>query len=160
MHRLRGQGQAFTTSSPPREQSWNQRLRWAKGFTRCFHNYGGKLVTTMFPDRNFSCFDMLMTISPAMIASLLTVSHQRIFPATRPAEHHDHPWDHSCDHQRAGWPLLCNFTLVLYAFGLLTTIPSGKRSIPPLGRRSGTPLLFRLYLYLCAHLHCGPVPQR
>ena len=107
------------------EQSWNQRLRWAKGFYQVFYNYGGKLVTTMFPDRNFSCFDMLMTISPAMIASLLTVFINAFFllcgllnittiPGIIPAT------------TSALMASLCNFYLVLYAFGLLTTITEWK----------------------------------
>lgn len=106
-------------------QSWSQRLRWAKGFYQVFYNYGGKLVTSMLPDRNFSCFDMLMTISPAMIASLFTVFMNAFFllcgllnittiPGIIPAT------------TSALMASMCNFYLVLYAFGLLTTITEWK----------------------------------
>ncbi len=66
------------------KQSWNQRLRWAKGYLQVYANYGSKLVAGIFgkiknKNKNksekrkrsggscFSCFDMSMTIMPAMI---------------------------------------------------------------------------------------------
>ena len=53
-------------------QSYTQRLRWAKGFYQVFKNYGAKLVKGVFKG-SFSCFDMLMTISPAMLLTLLSI---------------------------------------------------------------------------------------
>lgn len=53
------------------KQSYNQRLRWAKGFYQVFANYGGKLFRGIFKG-NFSCFDMLMTIMPAMLLTLIS----------------------------------------------------------------------------------------
>ncbi len=53
-------------------QSYTQRLRWAKGFYQVFKNYSGKLVKGVFKG-NFGCFDMLMTLSPAMLLTLLSV---------------------------------------------------------------------------------------
>lgn len=53
-------------------QSYNQRLRWAKGFYQVFAKYGLGLVKGMFKG-SFACFDMLMTIAPAMLLTLLTV---------------------------------------------------------------------------------------
>lgn len=64
-------------------QSWDQRLRWAKGYLQVYKNYGLGLIKGMFrykKDENeakikrrkasrFSCFDMTMTIMPAMILS-------------------------------------------------------------------------------------------
>lgn len=52
-------------------QSYHQRLRWAKGFYQVFANYGGKLASGI-AKRSFSCFDMLMTIMPAMLLTLLS----------------------------------------------------------------------------------------
>ena len=54
------------------DQSYTQRLRWAKGFYQVFKNYGGKLVKGVFKG-SFSCFDMLMTISPAMLLTLISI---------------------------------------------------------------------------------------
>jgi len=56
------------------EQSWNQRLRWAKGFYQVFAKYGGSLFKNMFLKGSFCCYDMLMTIMPALFLSLTSVT--------------------------------------------------------------------------------------
>jgi cellulose synthase/poly-beta-1,6-N-acetylglucosamine synthase-like glycosyltransferase len=53
-------------------QSRTQRLRWAKGFFRVFSRYGGKLFAAMVRRRSFCCFDMLMTVMPAILLTLVT----------------------------------------------------------------------------------------
>ena len=54
------------------KQSWNQRLRWSKGFYQVFHKYGGKLFLGIFKG-SFACYDMLMTIFPAVLITVLSV---------------------------------------------------------------------------------------
>lgn len=60
------------------KQSWDQRMRWAKGFLQVFKNYGRNLISGLFGKKRagkgkregksrFSCFDVTMTIMPAMI---------------------------------------------------------------------------------------------
>lgn len=56
--------------------SWNQRFRWAKGFYQVFFGYGGKLVKGIFTNpkgSRFACYDMLMTICPAMLLTIITI---------------------------------------------------------------------------------------
>ena len=56
--------------------SWNQRFRWAKGFYQVFGKYAGRLVKGIFTQKKgykFACYDMLMTISPAMLLTIITV---------------------------------------------------------------------------------------
>ncbi len=54
--------------------SWRQRLRWAKGYLQVFQHYGKKLFLGCFQKKNFfSCFDMTMTIMPAVILLMLLV---------------------------------------------------------------------------------------
>ncbi len=53
-------------------QSYTQRLRWAKGFYQVFANYGGQLFKGALHG-SFSCFDMLMTIMPAMLLTLISI---------------------------------------------------------------------------------------
>ena len=56
--------------------SWNQRFRWAKGFYQVFAKYAGGLVKGIFTQKKgykFACYDMLMTISPAMLLTIITV---------------------------------------------------------------------------------------
>ena len=108
------------------EQSWNQRLRWAKGFYQVFAKYGGGLVKGVVQRHSMSCYDMLMTIMPAMVISLTAIVVNLVFlllgifnfqamPRLIPA---------------AATSILmsfCNFYLILYAFGLLTTITEWSR---------------------------------
>jgi cellulose synthase/poly-beta-1,6-N-acetylglucosamine synthase-like glycosyltransferase len=55
-------------------QSWNQRLRWARGFYQVFARYGARLFTAAVKRRSATCFDMLMTILPAILLTLLSVA--------------------------------------------------------------------------------------
>ena len=63
------------------KQSWHQRLRWGRGYLQVYRHYGIKLIKGIFRKRgskeesrtNFACFDMAMSIMPAMILSLLSL---------------------------------------------------------------------------------------
>lgn len=55
------------------QQSWNQRLRWAKGFYQVLGKYGKSLLKSLFTSFHFSCFDMIMTIFPAVFVTLLSL---------------------------------------------------------------------------------------
>lgn len=48
--------------------AWRQRLRWSKGFLQVMRDYGRSLSKQSF--KNFSAFDMLMTIAPAFIITI------------------------------------------------------------------------------------------
>lgn len=56
-------------------QSWDQRLRWAKGFYQVFAKYGVNLICGMFKraGNRFSCYDMIMTIVPGMLVSCVSI---------------------------------------------------------------------------------------
>ncbi|MFP7493004.1 glycosyltransferase family 2 protein [Terribacillus saccharophilus] len=56
-------------------QSWKQRLRWAKGFYQVFMNYGKELFQGMIRGKGyrFSCFDMMMTVMPVVVVSMLCI---------------------------------------------------------------------------------------
>ena len=102
-------------------QSWNQRLRWSKGFFQVFGRYGFTLFKTIFTQRSFSCFDMLMTIAPATFVSLFSIFvNAFILVSTLIAP--------TQSAQIIGITLgaigaaLINFYVVLFAFGVLTTI--------------------------------------
>lgn len=51
-------------------QSWRQRERWAKGYLQVFAKYGGDLLRGVARG-SFSCFDMAMSIMPAIVLSCL-----------------------------------------------------------------------------------------
>lgn len=54
-------------------QSWRQRKRWARGYFQVFGKLGGKLVSGAAKG-SFSCFDMTMTIMPAIVISFVTTA--------------------------------------------------------------------------------------
>ena len=55
--------------------SWKQRMRWTKGFYQVFVKYGPSLVKKVGGRRGgFAVYDMLMTIAPAMILTLVSAS--------------------------------------------------------------------------------------
>lgn len=63
------------------KQSWHQRLRWAKGFYQVFAKYGIELIGSIFKlkKNSFSCYDMTMTIMPALILTNFSILVNGIF---------------------------------------------------------------------------------
>lgn len=58
------------------KDSWNQRFRWAKGFYQVFAHYALGLVKGIFKNdkgHKFACYDMLMTIAPGMLLSVISI---------------------------------------------------------------------------------------
>lgn len=58
------------------KDSWNQRFRWAKGFYQVFWHYGARLAKGIFTNpkgSRFACYDMLMTVAPGMLLTMITV---------------------------------------------------------------------------------------
>lgn len=56
--------------------SWNQRFRWSKGFYQVIGSYAGALLRGVAVNprgRRFACYDMFMTIAPALLLTLLSV---------------------------------------------------------------------------------------
>ena len=53
--------------------SWTQRMRWTKGFYQVFFSYGRDLAKGITRGQ-FASYDMLMTIAPGMILTLLSCS--------------------------------------------------------------------------------------
>lgn len=62
-------------------QSWNQRLRWAKGFYQVFSKYGKSLIRNIFRGKGnrFSCFDMTMMVMPAILVSSVSIIVNGLF---------------------------------------------------------------------------------
>ncbi len=53
------------------KQSWTQRLRWARGFLQVFKKYGIRLIGSIFKKNRRTCYDMTMTIFPAIFMTIL-----------------------------------------------------------------------------------------
>lgn len=56
-------------------QSWTQRMRWAKGFYQIDARYLGKLAKGCATQRGsrMTCYDILMTVAPFMLLSVMTM---------------------------------------------------------------------------------------
>jgi cellulose synthase/poly-beta-1,6-N-acetylglucosamine synthase-like glycosyltransferase len=58
------------------KQSWNQRLRWAKGFYQVDAKYLSRLFSGILKGRDgshkMSCYDMFFTVAPGMLFTLAT----------------------------------------------------------------------------------------
>ena len=57
-------------------QSWDQRLRWSKGFYQVDARYGLSLIRGCFRRGRlgWSCYDMLMTVAPGVLLTLAMVA--------------------------------------------------------------------------------------
>ena len=47
--------------------SWNQRMRWAKGFYQVFYKYGRQLFKGLFSHGGFTFYDVIITLTPGFV---------------------------------------------------------------------------------------------
>ena len=102
------------------QQSWVQRLRWSKGFYQVFGKYGQALVKRIFKEHDFSSYDMTMTIAPALFVSLFSVLINSLALLWTLFIQRD-PEVLSVT-LGAITASVTNYYLILYAFGILTTV--------------------------------------
>lgn len=127
-------------------QAWRQRLRWSKGFYQVFGKYGGKLLRGIFHRRSFAHYDMFMTISPAVFVSLGSIALNVFFLMCGIS-----------DNEMAAQviPLALkailagfgNGYLVLYAFGLLTTITEWNQIHCPAVKKLLYTVTFPIFIF-------------
>jgi cellulose synthase/poly-beta-1,6-N-acetylglucosamine synthase-like glycosyltransferase len=55
------------------KQSWDQRMRWIKGYFQAYARYGGKLLQRVFTRHSFSCYDMLVNTLSGTVLTLGTL---------------------------------------------------------------------------------------
>lgn len=106
------------------KESWNQRMRWAKGYLQVFANYGKELTRGIFrnrkdkrPKNNFSCLDMSMTIMPALILSSFVIIADFIGSLVNLFYYHD-----IRDAIALMAMPLINASLIVFIVGIITTI--------------------------------------
>lgn len=103
-------------------QSYFQRMRWAKGFYQVFAKYGKGLVKGVFRG-SFPCYDMLMTIMPAMLITFLSIA---INIVAIPAGMINHSPYMKLLLITLGQTLLM-FYMMFFTIGLITTITEWKQ---------------------------------
>ena len=60
------------------KQSWDQRMRWSKGFYQVNSNYSAQLLRNFFTTKpslkSWSCYDMFVTVAPGMLLTLALIA--------------------------------------------------------------------------------------
>lgn len=103
-------------------QSYIQRLRWSKGFYQVFKKYGKRLLRGMFKG-SFSCYDMFMTLMPAMLLTLIsTVLNTLALPVAFITEA-----EYAGILLKTLGQTILSFYFVFFLFGFITTITEWKQ---------------------------------
>lgn len=130
------------------EQSWNQRLRWAKGFYQVFRRYGANLLKGCLKNgrQGFSCYDMMMTIMPAVLVSIASVFVNGFFFAKAFL----HPSYGSAVMKTTLSAMLSSFLVyygVLFVIGAITTWTERKKIHCPRGKKIIYIFTFPLFMF-------------
>lgn len=104
--------------------SWNQRMRWTKGFYQVLRNYGTGLMRGCAQPKGFQCFDMLSTIAPATLLTLVMLLINLAAFAIGVVDGHDAL---AVSSLMSVWAAFRNMYLSLLFFGLVTIITEWKQ---------------------------------
>ncbi len=129
-------------------QSWDQRLRWAKGFYQVVANYGTKLWKNIFIGKKkaLPCFDMFMTVAPAYLFTLLTILINLVLYGAS----FFISGDGGAVRMQTGSSILSalgSFYFVFMLMGTLTVITEWDRIKCPTGKRLWYLFLFPIFLF-------------
>ena len=128
--------------------SWNQRFRWAKGFYQVFGRYAGNLVKGMFSNRKgarFACFDLLMTIAPGMLVSLLAIGFNAVIVVLTALGYMSAETMVTSSGASIFFCLF-NYTVFMFAFGVLTTCTEWNSIHSTRGKKIGYMFTFPLFM--------------
>ena len=104
------------------KQSWTQRLRWARGFLQVFKKYGLRLMGAAIKNRSTTCYNMSMTILPAIFFTIFIVLINAFALITGAVNGEN--W------QALAWSLfqwVRNGYIMLLAIGAITLVTENKR---------------------------------
>ncbi|MCD7776545.1 MAG: glycosyltransferase [Firmicutes bacterium] len=124
-------------------QSWNQRMRWARGFLQVFRKYGVRLSSGIFKKRSFACFDMVMNIMPALTLSVsacivnsISILTSFFVGAIT-----------TSDAITSLTQMITNAYLFLFVIGIIAAIVGRERIICPLHKRILYQFTFPLFMF-------------
>ncbi|MDD2494389.1 MAG: glycosyltransferase family 2 protein [Tissierellia bacterium] len=128
------------------EQSWNQRLRWAKGFYQVFAKYSGQLIKNIFKKKSFCCYDMFVTIAPALILSILSAFINFAFLVVGLINIETSPL---IIQETTGAMIMSfiNSYVIVYVLGLLTTISEWNEIKTTAGKKIFYTFTFPLFIF-------------
>ena len=128
------------------KQSWTQRMRWAKGFYQVFGKYGAKLFKNWLFNFSFPCYDLTMTVFPALFISLtccvvnLGIMIYSLCVGAEAANLVNITLSSLL-------VTVCNFYLTILAVGLLTTITEWKHIDCPKWKRILYVFTFPIFMF-------------
>ena len=130
-------------------QSWDQRLRWSKGFYQVDREYTVPLLKGMLrPGRlGTSCYDMFVTVAPGMLLTLAMILFNAVVLAaclTQPAY-----LAARVIHETVGFigSSLGNFYLGLLLYGLCTVLSEWKHIQTPALKKLGYVFTFPIFMF-------------
>ena len=129
------------------KQSWNQRMRWSKGFYQVMFRYGRELIAMMFKKREMfvSCYDMFMTLDPATLLSIGCILLNLIFLAYGATDVHM---------LRRILPGTLgsiafagvNFYLLMFSIGFITLVTEWNKILAPANKKIKSLFTFPLFM--------------
>lgn len=129
------------------KQSWNQRMRWSKGFYQVMFHYGRELVAMMFKKREMfiSCYDMFMTLAPATLFSIGCILLNLVFLAYGATDIH---MLRRILPGAVGSIVFAglNFYLLMFSIGLITLITEWNKILAPTGKKIKSLFTFPLFM--------------
>ena len=129
------------------KQSWNQRMRWSKGFYQVMFRYGRELIAMMFKKREMfvSCYDMFMTLAPATLLSIGCILLNLIFLAYGATDVH-------MLRRILPGPLGSiafagvNFYLLMFSIGFITLVTEWNKILAPANKKIKSLFTFPLFM--------------
>ncbi len=125
-------------------QSWKQRARWAKGFFQIIKKYGWKLFVNAFIKLRFGCFDMLMTVFPAVFLTVFSIVVNTMKAVVFIAEN-----KHLTTIDVIANPTVlffCGLYILLFSAGFVTTLTEWKNIRCSAGKKLLYTLTFPIYM--------------
>ena len=129
------------------KQSWNQRMRWSKGFYQVMFRYGRELIAMMFKKREMfvSCYDMFMTLAPATLLPIGCILLNLIFLAYGATDVHM---------LRRILPGTLgsiafagvNFYLLMFSIGFITLVTEWNKILAPANKKIKSLFTFPLFM--------------
>ena len=133
----------FYDEQPTRfKDSWNQRIRWIKGYFQVFKKYKGKLAKGVLKKRSLSCYDVLMAQLPAFVvtAGASAVSIVLLIIGLITAQ------DVTCVLFTVG-EFLVKIYAAMFLLGIYTVVTEWKHIHMTAAKKIGYIFTFPLYMY-------------
>ena len=130
------------------KQSWDQRLRWSKGFYQVDAKYTGSLLRgcTRGGREGMSCYDMLMTVAPCNLFTIAVLALSIIVCVTSLTQPAFITYRAMRVLGRIFWLTLRGITASLFLFGAVTMAAEWKRIAGPVHKKILYTFTFPLFM--------------